>query len=275
MGSLGHVIGYGAGALDLVSIFGTSLGNSQFQQLTVVATIIIISTVGVTCYSVTERVLVTPSPKKGGGGRFHVFVQIWTTLRQVPPRVQAIFWAQFWSWIGWFPFLFYSTTWVGETYFRYDIPAGTKTKDVLGEMGRIGSIALVIYSTVTSFGAFIFPLLVRSPDEKFGARPSPALPGFLQRFNDKKPDLLTAWIIGQLLFSASMIFAPFATSFRFATILVAICGLYVFYSIYFILLIHTAAYPLVKSYDLYLLLANCGFLARGQWLCGRRPRSSA
>jgi solute carrier family 45 protein 1/2/4 len=40
-----------------------------------------------------------------------------------------------------------------------------------------------------------------------------------------KPDLLTAWVWGHLGFSAAMFMAPFARSYLFATVLVAICGL--------------------------------------------------
>jgi hypothetical protein len=40
MGSVGHVLGYGAGALDLVSIFGKWMGDTQFKQLTIIATLL-------------------------------------------------------------------------------------------------------------------------------------------------------------------------------------------------------------------------------------------
>jgi solute carrier family 45 protein 1/2/4 len=156
-----------------------------------------------------------------------MFRQIWRTLLHLPPRVQAICWAQFWSWIGWFPFLFYSTTWVGETYFRYDVPPDAeKSKDVLGDIGRIGSTALTLYSIVTFCTAFALPLLVKSPDDDSYRQQSPqAVAGFLQRFAAYKPDLLSTWVFGQLMFAAAMAFAPFAASFRFATLLVCLCGL--------------------------------------------------
>lgn len=49
---------------------------------------------------------------------------------------------------GWFPFLFYSTTWVGEVYLRYDAPAEAKVAgDLTGQVGRIGSMALIADSS--------------------------------------------------------------------------------------------------------------------------------
>ncbi|KAK1521736.1 sucrose transporter, partial [Colletotrichum paranaense] len=228
MSAIGHMLGYGAGAIDLVGIFGKTMGDSQFKQLTLIATFLMLFSSGVTCWAVTERVLVSTrhDPRKATG-RFKVFRQIWSTLLHLPPRIQAICWAQFWSWIGWFPFLFYSTTWVGETYFRYDAPAeGKDSKDALGDIGRIGSLALVIYSTITFIGAWLLPMVVKSPDDdNFTARPPQAIAPFLERFNKNKPDLMTAWICGHLMFAAAMFLAPFAQSFRFATFLVAFCGL--------------------------------------------------
>lgn len=230
MSACGHTIGYASGAIDLVAIFGTALGDTQFKQLTIVASTAILATTAVTCWAVTERVLVSTAPLPAGQKvrRFKVFRQIWSTLLNLPPRIQAICWAQFWSWIGWFPFLFYSTTWVGETYFRYDVPADAKTsEDALGDIGRIGSTSLFIYSIITFAGAFVLPLLVQSPEDNKNITPQAprALTSFMSRFSKSKPDLLTAWFAGHLLFSASMAMAPFATSYRFATLLVCLCGL--------------------------------------------------
>ncbi|EGU87333.1 hypothetical protein FOXB_02209 [Fusarium oxysporum f. sp. conglutinans Fo5176] len=226
MSAIGHMIAYGAGAVDLLKLFGTTLGDTQFKQLTVISTIALLSSTSLTCWAVTERVLVASKPTQHEG-RFKVFRQIWSTLLNLPPRIQAICWAQFWAWIGWFPFLFYSTTWVGETYFRYDVPADArKSKDTLGAIGRIGSTALVMYSVITFAGAWILPMFVQSPeDNSFTHRPPQAIAGFLTRFNKVKPDLLTAWMLGHIMFAASMSLAPFATSFRFATVLVCLCGI--------------------------------------------------
>ena len=57
--AIGHLIGYGAGTLDLVSIFGTFLGDSQFKQLTVIAAIAFLIAIGITSWAVEERVLIS------------------------------------------------------------------------------------------------------------------------------------------------------------------------------------------------------------------------
>ncbi|PTB67110.1 MFS general substrate transporter [Trichoderma citrinoviride] len=230
MNAIGHMIGYGAGSIDLVRLLGPGFGDTQFKQLTVIAAMAILGTTAVTCWAVTERVLVAskgPTKKHSDDSPFSVLRQIRSTLMTLPPRVQAICWAQFWSWIGWFPFLFYSTTWVGETYFRYDLPPGAaKSADTLGDIGRIGSAALMLYSTVSFVGAFLLPMVIRSPaDDSYTHRPPRAMAGFLEKLNSAKPDLLTAWICGHLMFSASMFLAPLARSFVSATFLMCLCGI--------------------------------------------------
>ncbi|KAL7900013.1 major facilitator superfamily domain-containing protein [Trichoderma sp. SZMC 28014] len=238
MNSIGHMIGYGAGSIDLVRLFPglADIADTQFKQLTVIAAMAILGTTSITCWAVTERVLrpnhddshSLSAKKLPDEGPLKVFHQIRSTLLTLPPRVQAICWAQFWSWIGWFPFLFYSTVWVGETKIRYDTPSDAKSSsaDVLGEIGRIGSFALVLYSTVSFLAAFFLPMMVRSPaEEKFTPRPPRVMAGLLEKLEGIKPDLLTAWIIGDLMFASAMAMAPLAKSFVSATTLMCICGI--------------------------------------------------
>ncbi|KAI1208078.1 MFS general substrate transporter [Annulohypoxylon truncatum] len=228
MSAIGHGIAYATGAIDLPSILGTSLGETQFKQLTVIAALGLVFTCGVTSWAVTERILIAPrhDPRKEDGG-FKVVSQIWSTIVHLPPRIRAICMAQFWAWIGWFPFLFYSTTWIGETYFRYDVVREAKDSgDALGEIGRVGSEAFIIYSVITFLGSWILPMVIKSPDdESYTQRPPEALRGVVENLNKYKPELLTAWMWGHATFAGAMMFAPFAKSFRFATFLVCLCGL--------------------------------------------------
>lgn len=227
MCAVGHLVGYGAGTVDLVSIFGTSFGDTQFKKLALISGFGLMFTVAVTSWAVTERVLLSGKDADAKPSPTQILRQIFRTTVNLPPRIQLICWAQFWSWIGWFPFLFYSSTWVGETYFRYDVPEDLRdSRDALGDIGRIGSMSLVIFSTITSTGSFFLPFFVRSPDEGgFTPRPPAGLAKVVGNFNKYKPDLLTAWICGHLMFACTMFFAPYAASFRAATTLVSLCGL--------------------------------------------------
>ncbi|KAJ5769336.1 hypothetical protein N7520_003895 [Penicillium odoratum] len=223
MCAIGQLISYVIGSIDTVSIFGSLFGDTQFKQMTVIAAFSLIAAVAVTSYSVKEH-------SDGSAGAIQVISQLFRTTMELPPRIQAICWAQFWAWIGWFPFLFYSTTWVGETYFRYEVPKDeiTKSTDMLGEVGRVGSLSLVVFSSITFFSSVLLPFCVQSPDTKrsrFTPRPPPGMAAALKALTAIRPDLQTAWFISQLMFAATMIFAPLAHSRAFATVLVALCGI--------------------------------------------------
>ena len=57
--AIGHLIGYGAGTLDLVSIIGPVLGDTQFKQLTVIAAFAFLAAIAITSWAVEERVLIS------------------------------------------------------------------------------------------------------------------------------------------------------------------------------------------------------------------------
>jgi hypothetical protein len=59
MSAAGHLIGYGAGTIDLVKVFGTTLGDTQFKKMTVIAAAGLLVAQGVTAYAVHERVLIS------------------------------------------------------------------------------------------------------------------------------------------------------------------------------------------------------------------------
>ncbi|ODH48111.1 hypothetical protein GX48_05797 [Paracoccidioides brasiliensis] len=230
MTAVGHLLGYAVCSVDMLAIFGHTMGDTQFKQITVIAAALLIFAVSVTSYAVKERVLISvrDSDKKIGVGK--MLAQFFRTTVNLPPRIRAICWAQFWAWIGWFPFLFYSTTWVGETYFRYEAPkeAVENSSDTLGDVGRIGSMSLVIFSLITFISSVLLPFVVLSPDTKRStpARRPPL--GIIRLFNKisfARPDLQTAWMISHIVFFITMIFAPAARSVQSTTLLVAICGI--------------------------------------------------
>ena len=151
--------------------------------------------------------------------------QIFSTAMNLPPRIEAICRVQFWCWIGWFPFLFYSTTWVGEIYLRYNATEEQRNHpDTLGQIGRVGSMSLIVFSIVTFSSSILLPWFVRSPDqEKLEFTPRPGL----AEIDKWKPTLLQGWMYAHLIFAGAMILAPFVTSINMATVLVAFCGVYV------------------------------------------------
>lgn len=129
---------------------------------------------------------------------------------------------------GWFPFLFYSSEWVGEIYFQYSPEAPADSADRSGDIGRVGSTALLVYSMVTFIGSIVLPMLIQNPEDDqleatHSMRAGSKLKGYL--YESSKPDLPSAYLVSHLMFAVSMILAPLVRSFRFAALLVAICGM--------------------------------------------------
>jgi solute carrier family 45, member 1/2/4 len=134
---------------------------------------------------------------------------------------------QFWSWIGWYPFLFYGSTWVGEIYVRHEAP--DTAGDALTEVGRAGATSYIIFSIVTFASAIVLPWLVQSPDdenerEAYASRPLDSLQSRLTPAPKNKPTLLTTWMLANIVFACAMVFAPLVRSVAFASLLIAISG---------------------------------------------------
>jgi solute carrier family 45 protein 1/2/4 len=243
MVAVGSLIGYGAGAIELKKVFGGWLGDTQFKQLTGVAAMTLCCMVGLTSWAVEERVRVVDGEGEDGISPLEVVRTIVKTAMELPRGIQAICYVQFWAWIGmceddygvvvltdfylgWFPFLFYSTTWVGEVYLRYDAPPDVKASgDLTGKVGRVGSMALIAFSIITFVMSWLLPFIVKSPEDDkvpvFTQRPPKGVLSGLEKY---KPSLLTAWTISHCLFASSMMFAPFVQSLRAVTFIIAVCG---------------------------------------------------
>lgn len=226
MAGVGHIMVFGIGALDLEVYLPGLFGSTQFQKVCSIAALAMVISQLVTCWAVTERVLVADetSTKKS---LFSIIYQIYERTVNVPARIQAICAVNFFSWIGWFPLLFYGSTWVGEIYLRHHAP--NATGDALSKVGMVGSAALIVHSMTTLFTAIVLPWLVTSPGDAeapgFTPRPPESLRGILETFTTfSKPTLLNTWTFGTLLFSVSMMFAPTIKSVGFATLLMAVTG---------------------------------------------------
>ncbi|CAD6594145.1 MAG: hypothetical protein ASARMPRED_008719 [Alectoria sarmentosa] len=224
---LGHVLGYLVSTVDLSKYVGTSLGATQFKQICVIAGAVILFCVSVTCFCVEERVLLS---NRGIGN-------IVEDTQNDPPSAEenqsclldhilVLVWYD-----GLLSLVLYGTTWVGETYYRQNADNAAElqtTEDIVGEIARKGSLALVLFSMISFTSSIILPFLVSLPSDdttRYPVRNNPPplkrSARLLQRY---RVDIATAWGISQLVFAASMILAPFSTSFQFATTLIALCG---------------------------------------------------
>jgi solute carrier family 45, member 1/2/4 len=161
---VGNVIGYVFGYLNLPQYF-SFFGDTQFKVLVTIASISLVSTIVISTSIISERnPQLDPPPKvPADEGVLAFFKQAFVAVKRLPPRIRQVCVIQFCYWFGWFPFLFYITTYIGQLYVNPDLHPGLTEDEVealWAKATRIGTLALLIYA-ITSFGAnILLPFLV-------------------------------------------------------------------------------------------------------------------
>lgn len=124
----------------------------------------------------------------------------------------------------------YSTTFVGEVLKRYDKSAQQSLQsstDVVGNIARVGSMALVLFSCVSLVSSVLLPFVVTSPESNM-LHKKPLRTGVLARFQRAvlpfKPDLATAWIGGHIMYASLMLMTLFVSTVWWAMVCVALSG---------------------------------------------------
>lgn len=240
MFGLGSVAGFFVGNIDLPKAIPW-MGKTQLQVLSVVTSIFLMVTQGITSASVTEKVLVKEADGQGKGSLLSIFKDIWNNILTLPRVILQICIVQFFSWIAWFPVLFFSTVWVGEIYTREalarDPSLSPDDPTLQADATRAGSRAL-LWSSILSLGSSILlPFLVHQSsfdadeDEKPWAngtgrsrRGDDSWARVFQWLKSMKIHLATLWMISHLLFAITMGLTLFSTSVDNASALITLTG---------------------------------------------------
>lgn len=239
---IGNIIGYVFGYINLPKYFWF-FGNTQFKVLCVVASIALGSTIAISCSTIKERDPRLEGPaSKDKGGIIAFFKSVFSSIKRLPPQTRKVCEVQFFAWIGWFGFLFYLSTWIGELYvqpFVIENPDMTPEQlDHLYEKAtRVGTFALLIWA-ITSLASNLFlPLIVAPTFEaplssavSIASRSSQkSYTTQFDRFIDSLVipwlSLRRAWMISLIIFAASMFSTLVIDSPTIATIVVGIVGI--------------------------------------------------
>jgi len=106
---IGNILAYIFGFSELPKAFSNSL--THFQCLALIASFSVASTSAVSCWAIKEKALPPKQDVKlAPRGLKSILRELNSTYRGLPPRIRKVFQIQFCAWMGWFPFLFYSTT---------------------------------------------------------------------------------------------------------------------------------------------------------------------
>ncbi|KAI8576887.1 hypothetical protein K450DRAFT_274338 [Umbelopsis ramanniana AG] len=200
MSNIAMVIGYFTGFVDLIK-FLPFLGDSQVKVFCLIAIFVFIATLGITCLTTKEKVYVPERDQDEPW--YHALGYIWRAFTNLPNSVQRLCNVQFFAWLGWFPFLFYSTTWVSDIYF---VSNPMEDPDSWAKGTRAGSFALLCYAIVSVVAGIILPWMTESEHFK----------GITVK------NVYTGSIV---LFSVSLLLTFFVETVLQATIIVAIIGI--------------------------------------------------
>lgn len=155
----GNIIGFGFGFLPLANMpILRLLGGSQFRKFCVVCMIILSGTVWITCWTQEEKEREQRRAEKSPSMR-DILSNIWNTILTLPKPIRRVCYVQVFAFMGWFPFLFYSTTYIGQVM-AYEL--GREPDHDLAT--RTGAFAMLIYSLVAVAAGTILPMLTRRDD---------------------------------------------------------------------------------------------------------------
>ncbi|KAI9677440.1 MAG: hypothetical protein M1817_006394 [Caeruleum heppii] len=229
---VGNILGYLSGYVRLPAIL-PFFGNTQFQVLCVIACISLGVTVAISSLTIKERDPRRERPAEAAiGGVVAFFKQVFTSVRRLPPQIRAVCEVQFFAWIGWFPFLFYITTYVGQLYVNpifADHPNMTSDEidEVWEEATRIGTFSLLVFA-FTSFAANILLPFFVAPSYAPTASVSdpPEKPNrILQKLVIPWLTLRRAWLLSLVLYAVTLFCTFFVSTPTGGTVLVGIVGI--------------------------------------------------
>jgi solute carrier family 45 protein 1/2/4 len=207
MNGIGNIFGMFCGGVNLPKVL-PFLGNTQFKVLCAVASISMLVTTAASA-TIHER-----DPRLDGAplrdqGLLALFADLWRSVTRLPTQIMRVCQVQFMAWIGWFPFLFYTTTYIAEMYvdpiFQENPNLSQDEIDELWEKGtRRGTLALLIYSIVTFVASVVLPwiivptyqapIILNKPGTPLTPTTENALSSSSSYFNMKQPSHSPHWM---------------------------------------------------------------------------------
>lgn len=132
---------------------------------------------------------------------------------------------QFFSWTSWFPFLFYSTTYVSETLFT-SLPLSSSPPPSPDTATRAGSLALLLYALVALLAGALLPWIStlgrKGWVDRIVSRRSRVGKGVRRLLASASPR--NFWTIALGLYAIGMVGTFFVRGVKGAMVVVAFCG---------------------------------------------------
>ncbi|CAE6407018.1 unnamed protein product [Rhizoctonia solani] len=243
MVGVGGIIGFYSGTAALPQLF-PALGRSQIAILSFFASITLLVTQFFTSICVTESVHIPTAPRHTLKSRqrpwmLERLVRVYRSLRSLPHQVKSVCAIQFFSWMGWFPAMFFGTVWIGDIYtseaLRLGDPRSISDPALRAEGTRAGSRAMFYGALLTLMTSILLPYFVKDPDSRsrgmepllLGAEDESGLARDAARPQRLKftIGLSLCWQLAHVAFGLLLLSTGFVTSVRAATAIFALQGL--------------------------------------------------
>lgn len=151
---VGNIVGFTMGFLNLSHVPIIRLvGGGQFRKVCIVALILLVITVWITCWTQEEKEKDSIFGERRSKIR-DVVGTIYEAVLHLPKPIRRVCIVQIAAFMGWFPYLFYSTTYVAEVMAKE-----VHHKPDIDRATRAGSLALLIYSFVAIIAGTLLPYL--------------------------------------------------------------------------------------------------------------------
>jgi len=151
----GNIIGFALGGIELKNWPVLSwFGGNQFRKVCVVTMLVLAITVWTTLVTQEEKEKEPDLLRREDGRFMDVVKTIYTAALNLPRPIRRVCYVQLCAWVGWFPFLFFGTTWMGVVMSEETgVDPDAETATVAGDR------AMLIYSVVAVAAGTILPFL--------------------------------------------------------------------------------------------------------------------
>eukprot|EP00834_Sanchytrium_tribonematis_P003062 NODE_109_length_18665_cov_0.924486.p4 type:complete len:449 gc:universal NODE_109_length_18665_cov_0.924486:9748-11094(+) len=131
----------------------------RMKDLLFISSFILIITTTISCVIGQEIVRYRYVPKGLGA----LVRKLMRGIFNLPKEMQNLCAVQFFTWMGFFPFLFYSSTWIAEYAAYSKRPFDTEYSEYAAEMGSYGTLW---FSNVAFASSFLLPLISKWIDKR-------------------------------------------------------------------------------------------------------------
>ncbi|CAG8948703.1 hypothetical protein HYFRA_00001824 [Hymenoscyphus fraxineus] len=142
-----------------------------------------------------------------------LFKRLMNTTRRMPKSIKHICVIQFASWLGWFPFLFYNTTYISA------LDPHHTTSNMKTHPNSSGVQAYLFFAITSFVSSILLPLMIPTATNK------PMSNGLSTMISYLHITLAKLWIFSQVLFAACMFSTSIITNTLGGTFMVAIVGI--------------------------------------------------